>query len=99
MACKYLAQCPSPREIGTGPIYKRRFCMHDCQRCARYVLLQDNADIELPRWVRPTMMAHAEQILDARLNGFNALPDQAPREQTVVVKRAPARRDQTSRTA
>ena len=88
MACIYLAQCPSPREVGTGPIYKRHYCMQHCQRCARFVLLQDDPDIALPRWIRPTMMAHAEQIMDARSNGFRCLPDQAPREQTAMILRA-----------
>ena len=90
MSCKYLSECPSPREVGTGPIYKRHFCMHHCQRCARFALLEHDPDIALPRWIRPTMMAHADQIIDARRNGFRALPSQAPRQQTAMIHRGPA---------
>lgn len=97
MSCKYLDNCPSPREIGTGPIYKRRFCMHDCERCARFVLMENDKSIFLPRWIRPTMMAHAEQILMARANGFQALPDEAPREQAVVAKRPENKRKRKDR--
>lgn len=78
MTCEYLDVCPSPREIGTGPIYKRRYCLHDCHRCARFHLLSDNPAIEVPRWLRPTMMAHAEQVLEARLNGFTRIPEKLP---------------------
>ena len=92
MACKYLPDCPSPREVGTGPIYKRHYCMHECHRCARFVLIEDDPDIHLPRWIRPTMMAHAEQIMDARSNGFRSLPEQAPREQTVALGKPSAQR-------
>lgn len=74
MACPYMDVCPSPREIGTGPIYKRRFCMHNCQGCARYSLTDLCSPAEQPRWLRPTMMAHADALRESARHGLRRIP-------------------------
>ena len=76
MACPYLHSCPSPREVGTGPIYKRRFCLDQCTSCARYRLARQMPSASIPRWLRPTMMSHADLLLEAWQQG-RSLPSSA----------------------
>ena len=78
MACPYLNTCPSPREVGTGPIYKRRYCLNECTACARYRLAGQMPAASIPRWLRPTMMNHAELLLEAWQQGRSLPPSAFP---------------------
>jgi len=78
MSCPYLGECKSPKEFATGPIYKRRYCSQSPQDCARFQLAQYWPLEEIPLWMRPTMMAHAELLLRNRERGMVEIPAQMP---------------------
>jgi hypothetical protein len=78
MVCPYMDQCQSPKEQGTGPVYRRRFCLEDCTRCARFQLAGHWPMEAIPDWIRPTMMAHAELLLRHREQGLADLPASMP---------------------
>lgn len=78
MRCPYIEQCQSPREQGTGPVYQRRFCLQDRTGCARFRLTGSWAVEEIPRWLRPTMMAHADWLLEQWQQGARQIPASMP---------------------
>lgn len=78
MTCPYMDQCKSPTEPGSGPVYRRRFCEQQSHsECARFRLFRAGFDRPLPDWLRPTMLAHAEWLLESRDNSF-VMPAQMP---------------------
>ncbi|MDF1630430.1 MAG: hypothetical protein P1U78_11590 [Alcanivoracaceae bacterium] len=78
MRCPYMEQCQSPQERGTGPVYQRRFCLQDCTGCARFRLAASWAVEDIPLWLRPTMMVHADWLLEQWHRGVRNIPASMP---------------------
>jgi hypothetical protein len=76
--CPYMEKCQSPMEKGTGPVYRRRFCLEDCTRCARFVVASEWPMEVIPAWLRPTMIGHAELLLRHREQGLTEIPASMP---------------------
>lgn len=78
MRCEYMDRCPTPRDPGVGAIYRRRYCEYDRQACARHRLSRAWPIEDIPAWIRPTMMVHADVFLRQRQTGLTALPESMP---------------------
>ena len=78
MRCEYMDKCATPSDPGVGAIYRRRYCEHDRSACARYKLGAIWPIEEIPGWLRPTMMVHAEVFLRQSQMGLTELPESMP---------------------
>lgn len=64
-------------EPGSGPVYRRRFCEQQPGDCARFRLFRAGFERPLPDWLRPTMLAHAEWLLESHDSAFQ-VPSRMP---------------------
>ena len=78
MRCEHMDKCATPCDPGVGAIYRRRYCECDREACARYRLGRVWPIEDIPAWIRPTMMVHAEVFLRQSQAGLTELPARMP---------------------